>query len=243
LLISWLMRVIRPLTLCSVVCRAVATTMKTITAIRARIVPRNPVKRPMRARARWPAWRRSALRIPIFSQDDRGDAARKGDEEAAGAEEDEEDRERAEEDGCERGEVAGFVRGWGESAGCRPAGWRWLGARWSGVVLGGWGIGRHDGGRGGAGSLNAEDGFAELQLVAGAQFDWSGDALAVDVGAVGGAEVLDDDGAVVGKDPGVAAGDAGVRDDQVRGRVLAAEDDLAVEGVLAAGPCAFVDDQ
>jgi hypothetical protein len=41
----------------------------------------------------------------------------------------------------------------------------------------------------------------------------------------------------------VAAGDAGVGDDQIRARLLAAEDDLAVEGVLAAGPCAFVDDQ
>jgi len=44
-------------------------------------------------------------------------------------------------------------------------------------------------------------------------------------------------------DAGVAAGDAGVRDDQVGGGVLAAEDQFAVDRVLAAGPCAFVDDE
>jgi hypothetical protein len=67
--------------------------------------------------------------------------------------------------------------------------------------------------------------------------------MAVEIGAVGGAEVLDDDGAVVGEDTRVAAGDAGVRDDDVRGRVLAAQDQLAVDGVLATRPCALMDDQ
>jgi hypothetical protein len=41
----------------------------------------------------------------------------------------------------------------------------------------------------------------------------------------------------------VAAGDAGVVDDQVRAFLLPAEDQLAVEGMLVAGPCSVVDDQ
>jgi hypothetical protein len=110
------------------------------------------------------------------------------------------------------------------------------------MVLGGGGARRHQGG-GGRAALHPKDGAADLELVAGVDLDWAGDALAVHIGAVGGAEVLDDQAARVGKDPGVAAGDAGVVDDQVRARMLAAEDQLAVDGVLAAGPCAFVDDQ
>jgi hypothetical protein len=220
--------------------------MKTITAIRARIVPRNPVKRPMRARARWPAWRRSALRIPIFSQDDRGDAARKGDEEAAGAEEDEKDGKRSEEDRGQGPEVAGLVRGWGESAQRGAAGGRWLGRRraagGAGMGPGRQGAGGHQGGGGGA-ALDSEDGGADLQLVAGAELDGAGDALAVHVCAVGGAEVLDDHAVVVGEDAGVAAGDAGVVEDEVGAALLAAEDQLAVEEMLAAGTCALVDDQ
>src|SRR5215210_8185961 len=102
-----------------------------------------------------------------------------------------------------------------------------------------WCAGRHD--RGGGGAAYADDRVAELYLVTGGDLHWSGDAFAVQVGAVGGAEVLEDQGAVVREDTGVPAGNAGVWDDQVRGAVLAAEDELAVDRVLAAGPCAFVD--
>jgi hypothetical protein len=103
------------------------------------------------------------------------------------------------------------------------------------MVLGGRGAGWHEGCGGGA-ALHAEDGGADLDLVPGSEFDGSGDALAVHVGAVGGAEVLDDHAIVVCEDAGVAAGDTGVVEHQIRGRVLAAEDELAVYGVLAAGP-------
>src|SRR5215207_8921752 len=180
------------------------------------------------------------------ADDDGGDAAGEGDEKAAGAEEDEEDREGAEEEGREGRDVARLVWRRSEAAGCGSAGcygWGWGRGVGTGVVLGGRGAGRHDGGGGGATSLDAEDGRADLDLVAGADLDRAGDALAVHVGAVGGAEVLNDHGAVVGEDAGVAAGDAGVLDHEVSGRVLAAEDELAVEGELAAGPCACVDDQ
>jgi hypothetical protein len=111
------------------------------------------------------------------------------------------------------------------------------------MLLGGRGAEGLDGRGGRAAVLDSEDGGAELKLVTGADLDRAGDALAVDVGAVGGAEVLDDDSAVMGEDAGVTAGDAGVRDDQVGGRLLAAEDQLAVDRMLVAGPCAFVDDQ
>jgi hypothetical protein len=97
--------------------------------------------------------------------------------------------------------------------------------------------------RGGSGAAEPDEGVAELELVAGVELEGAGDAVAVDVGAVGGAEVLDDDAAVVGEDARVAAGDAGVLEDEIRGRLLAAEDDLAVDGELAAGPCAVLDDQ
>jgi hypothetical protein len=107
---------------------------------------------------------------------------------------------------------------------------------------GGWGAGGHQGGGGGA-ALDSEDGRADLELVAGAELDGAGDALAVHVGAVGGSEVLDEDAVVVGEDAGVAAGDAGVVEDEVGAALLAAEDQLAVEEVLAAGACALLDDQ
>jgi hypothetical protein len=41
----------------------------------------------------------------------------------------------------------------------------------------------------------------------------------------------------------VAAGDAGVVEDEIGAALLAAEDQLGVDGVLAAGPCTCVDDQ
>ncbi len=210
----------RPLTLLSVVCRAVATTMKTITARMERRVPIQPVD-PADA-GQGAVAELAAVRVADAdgAEDDGGDAAREGQEEAAGAEEDEEDREGAEEEGGEGRDVAGLVRRWGQAAGRGAA---------------------HRGGEGR--SSEADDGVADLDLVAGAEFDRAGDAVAVDVGAVGGAEVLDGDLAVVREDAGVAAGDAGVGDDHVGRAVLAAEDQLAVEGVLAARPCSCVDDQ
>jgi len=107
--------------------------------------------------------------------------------------------------------------------------------------LGGWGAGWHD--RSGGSAADADQGVAELDLVPGAELDGSVDAVAVDVGAVGGAEVLDDQGPVLGDYAGVPARDAGVRDHHVRGALLAAEDQLAVDRVLAAGPRALMDDQ
>src|SRR4051794_38374745 len=101
--------------------------------------------------------------------------------------------------------------------------------------LGRWRAGGHQCG-GGCASLHTHDPGSDLDLVAGAELDWAGDAPAVDEGAVGGAEVLDDDGAGVGGDPGVAAGDAGVVEDQVGAALLASEDQLAVDRVLGAGP-------
>ena len=48
---------------------------------------------------------------------------------------------------------------------------------------------------------------------------------------------------LMGEDAGVPPGDARVVDDQVGAPLLAAEDQLAVNRMLVAGPCAFLDDQ
>jgi hypothetical protein len=93
------------------------------------------------------------------------------------------------------------------------------------------------------GTLDAENGGADLNLVAGRELRLARDPLAVDVGAVGGAEILDPDRSSVREETGVLARDAGVVDHQVGGALLAAERQLAVDGVLAAGPCSFVDHQ
>jgi hypothetical protein len=122
---------------------------------------------------------------------------------------------------------------------------RWLGG-WSG--RGAWMLGGRVGaGRdhrcSGVGSLDRERGGPELDLVTGGKLDRAGDPPAVDEGSVGGAEVLDNHAVVVGEDAGVPPGDARVVDDQVGAPLLAAEDQLAVDRMLVAGPCAFLDDQ
>ena len=142
---------------------------------------------------------------PDRPEDDRGDSAGEGEKKAARAEEEEEDGEGAEEEGGECRDVGalGGVR-------CKPAGGHAAfgqglhgrGGR-AGVLLGRRCAGWHDGG--GGRSLDSEDGGADLNLVAWCDLDGSGDALAVHVGAVGGAEVLDHQSAVVGDHACVAA--------------------------------------
>ena len=91
--------------------------------------------------------------------------------------------------------------------------------------------------------MDADHGGTQLELVARVELDRAGDAPAVDVGAVGGTEVLDEHAVVFGEDASVTAGDAGVVEDEVGGSALAAEDQLAVEGVLAPGGRSLLNDQ
>jgi hypothetical protein len=49
--------------------------------------------------------------------------------------------------------------------------------------------------------------------------------------------------AVVAEDAGVTPGDAGIRDDEIGGDVRAAQDELVVDGMLAAGPYTLMDEQ
>src|SRR3954454_3948701 len=133
------------------------------------------------------------------AEDHGRDSAGKGDEEAAGTQEDEQDREWAEEEGGERRDVGLGVRVGCEAAGGDTAGGWWLRGPprvWPRMGLCGWGAGWHQGGGGGS-PLHSHDRGSDLDLVAGAELDGAGDALPVHVGAVGGAEVLDDDAAGV----------------------------------------------
>ncbi len=59
-----------------------------------------------------------------------------------------------------------------------------------------------------------EDGLPGANLVAGSQDGRFGDALAVDVGAVGRVQIVDQPPAVVGGQLGVAAGDGHIRQRQ-----------------------------
>jgi hypothetical protein len=131
------------------------------------------------------------------------------------------------------GRLPRSVGGGGEPLGCRP------GPR-PGLEGRGGRSGMH-GGR--VCSLDREHGAAELDLVLGPELDRAGDPLAVDEGAVRGAQVLDHHCAPVDGEAGVEPGDPGVVEDEVRPALLATERQLILEWVLAAGPRSVVDHQ
>ena len=122
----------RPLTLLSVLCRAVTTTMKTTTARTERTAADEAGQPADAGEGTVAGVAAVGIANADLSEDDGGDAAGQGDEEAARAEEDEKDGEGAEEYRGEGREVAGLVRSRGKAAMRGAAGGRWMGRRRAG---------------------------------------------------------------------------------------------------------------